>query len=207
MSSSSENNNAETGKSNGSLRYHILAVALLSAVVWFLLDTATDDEPLDISSLLQMSEQGYDYFMANVDSIHYTSDGEVDYRFKANRITHFPNPEYSVVESPRFLVFREDESNWEINSTKGRVEIDPETNQERLLLNENVIINGISNDGRQVNIFTDSLVIYPAEKNMRSDSDVTIEYDGFVSSSRGFMADLNTNIVRQLSEGRMQYDN
>ncbi len=51
MSSSSENNNAETGKSNGSLRYHILAVALLSAVVWFLLDTATDDEPLDISSL------------------------------------------------------------------------------------------------------------------------------------------------------------
>lgn len=207
MSSSSENNNAETGKSNGSLRYHILAVALLSAVVWFLLDTATDDEPLDISSLLQMSEQGYDYFMANIDSIHYTSDGEVDYRFKANRITHFPNPEYSLVESPRFLVFREDESNWEINSTKGRVEIDPETNQERLLLNENVIINGISNDGRQVNIFTDSLVIYPAEKNMRSDSDVTIESDGFVSSSRGFTADLNTNIVRQLSEGQMQYDN
>jgi len=207
MSSSSENNNAETGKSNGSLRYHILAVALLSAVVWFLLDTATDDEPLDISSLLQMSEQGYDYFMANVDSIHYTSKGEVDYRFKANRITHFPNPEYSLVESPRFLVFREDESNWEINSTKGRVEIDPETNQERLLLNENVIINGISNDGRQVKIFTDSLVIYPAEKNMRSDSDVTIESDGFVSSSRGFTADLNTNIVRQLSEGRMQYDN
>jgi len=207
MSSSSENNNAETGKSNGSLRYHIQAVALLSAVVWFLLDTASDDEPLDISSLLQMSEQGYDYFMANVDSIHYTSNGEVDYRFKANRITHFPNPEYSLVESPRFLVFREDESNWEINSTKGRVEIDPETNQERLLLNENVIINGISNDGRQVNIFTDSLVIYPAEKNMRSDSDVTIESDGFVSSSRGFTADLNTNIVRQLSEGRMQYDN
>jgi len=207
MSSSSENNNAETGKSNGSLRYHILAVALLSAVVWFLLDTATDDEPLDISSLLQMSEQGYDYFMANIDSIHYTSDGEVDYRFKANRITHFPNPEYSLVESPRFLVFREDESNWEINSTKGRVEIDPETNQERLLLNENVIINGISNDGRQVKIFTDSLVIYPAEKNMRSDSDVTIESDGFVSSSRGFTAELNTNIVRQLSEGRMQYDN
>jgi LPS export ABC transporter protein LptC len=207
MSSSSENYNAEAGKSNGSLRYHILAVALLSSVVWFLLDTATDDEPLDISSLLQMSEQGYDYFMGNVDSIHYTSDGEVDYRFKANRITHFPNPEYSLVESPRFIVFREDESNWKINSTKGRVEIDPETNQERLLLNENVIINGISNDGRQVNIFTDSLVIYPAEKNMRSDSDVTIESDGFVSSSRGFTADLNTNIVRQLSEGRMQYDN
>jgi len=207
MSSSSENNNSETGKSNGSLRYHILAVALLSAVVWFLLDTATDDEPLDISSLLQMSEQGYDYFMVYVDSIHYTSDGKVDYRFKADRITHFPNPEYSLVESPRFLVFSEDESNWEINSTKGRVEIDPETNQERLLLNENVIINGISNDGRPVNIFTDSLVIYPAEKNMRSDSDVTIESDGFVSSSRGFTADLNTNIVRQLSEGRMQYDN
>ena len=207
MSSSSENNNAETGKSNGSLRYHIQAVALLSAVVWFLLDTASDDEPLDISSLLQMSEQGYDYFMANVDSIHYTSNGEVDYRFKANRITHFPNPEYSLVESPRFLVFREDESNWEINSTRGRVVIDPETNQERLLLNEDVIINGISNDGRQVNIFTDSLVIYPAEKNMRSDSDVTIESDGFVSSSRGFTADLNTNIVRQLSEGQMQYDN
>ncbi len=144
--------------------------------------------------------------MANVDSIHYTSNGEVGYRFKANRITHYPNLEYSLVKSPRFLVFREDESNWEINSTKGRVEIDPETNQERLL-NENVIINGISNDGRQVNIFTDSLVIYPADKNMRSDSDVTIESDGLVSSSRGFTADLITNIVRQLSEGRMQYDN
>jgi LPS export ABC transporter protein LptC len=207
MSSSSEIKNTASEKRNDSLRYHILAVVLLSAVAWFLLDTATNDEPLEISSLLQMSEQGYDYFMADVDSIHYTSDGTVDYRFQANRITHFPNPEFSLVESPRFLVFGEDDSNWEINSTKGRVEIDQETNQERLLLNEDVIIHGLSKDGRHINIFTHSLVIYPAEKNLRSDSDVTIESDGFVSSSKGFTADLNTNIVRQLSEGRMQYDN
>jgi LPS export ABC transporter protein LptC len=207
MSSSSVIKNTDSEKRNDSLRYHILAVVLLSAVVWFLLDTATNDEPLEISSLLQMSEQGYDYFMADVDSIHYTSDGSVDYRFQANRITHFPNPEFSLVESPRFLVFGEDDSNWEINSTKGRVEIDQETNQERLLLNEDVIIHGLSKDGRHINIFTHSLVIYPAEKNLRSDSDVTIESDGFVSSSKGFTADLNTNIVRQLSEGRMQYDN
>jgi LPS export ABC transporter protein LptC len=207
MSSSSVIKNTDSEKRNDSLRYHILAVVLLSAVVWFLLDTATNDEPLEISSLLQMSEQGYDYFMADVDSIHYTSDGTVDYRFQANRITHFPNPEFSLVESPRFLVFGEDDSNWEINSTKGRVEIDQETNQERLLLNEDVIIHGLSKDGRHINIFTHSLVIYPAEKNLRSDSDVTIESDGFVSSSKGFTADLNTNIVRQLLEGRMQYDN
>jgi LPS export ABC transporter protein LptC len=207
MSSSSVIKNTDSEKRNDSLRYHILAVVLLSAVAWFLLDTATNDEPLEISSLLQMSEQGYDYFMADVDSIHYTSDGTVDYRFQANRITHFPNPEFSLVESPRFLVFGEDDSNWEINSTKGRVEIDQETNQERLLLNEDVIIHGLSKDGRHINIFTHSLVIYPAEKNLRSDSDVTIESDGFVSSSKGFTADLNTNIVRQLSEGRMQYDN
>jgi LPS export ABC transporter protein LptC len=207
MSSSSVIKNTDSEKRNDSLRYHILAVVLLSAVVWFLLDTATNDEPLEISSLLQMSEQGYDYFMADVDSIHYTSDGSVDYRFQANRITHFPNPEFSLVESPRFLVFGEDDSNWEINSTKGRVEIDQETNQERLLLNEDVIIHGLSKDGRHINIFTHSLVIYPAEKNLRSDSDVTIESDGFVSSSKGFTADLNTNIVRQLLEGRMQYDN
>lgn len=192
---------------SGNLRYHIVAIAILSVIVFFLLDSATDDEILDISSLLEMSEQGYDYFMADVDSIHYTRAGSMDYRFQANRVTHFPNPEYSLVERPRFLVFRDDESSWEINSVSGRVEMDPETSQERLVLNENVIINGTSSDGTPLNIFTNSLVIYPNSKNMHTDSDVLFESEGFLSSSTGFTADLNTNVVRQLANGRSEYEN
>jgi len=191
----------------GNLRYHLVAIAILSVIVFFLLDSATDDDILDISSLLEMSEQGYDYFMADVDSIHYTSAGSMDYRFQANRVTHFPNPEYSLVERPRFLVFREDESSWEINAVSGRVELNPETSQERLVLNQNVIINGTSSDGRLLNIFTDSLVIYPESKNMYTDSDVLFESEGFLSSSTGFTADLNTNVIRQLANGRSEYEN
>ena len=191
----------------GNLRYHLVAIAILSVIVFFLLDSATDDDIVDISSLLEMSEQGYDYFMADVDSIHYTSAGSMDYRFQANRVTHFPNPEYSLVERPRFLVFREDESSWEINAVSGRVELNPETSQERLVLNQNVIINGTSSDGRLLNIFTDSLVIYPESKNMYTDSDVLFESEGFLSSSTGFTADLNTNVIRQLANGRSEYEN
>lgn len=207
MNSTNDKPTEQTATVRTSLRYHISGILVLSVIMFYLLDSATDDELLNISSLLEMSEQGYDYFMADVDSFHYLANGDVDYLFQARRVTHFPNPEVSILEDPRFMVFQGNASNWEINAITGRVEMDEERNQERLILNDNVIINGTTANGRPVNITTDTLTIYPEAKSMHSESEVRFESEGIVSSSRGFMADLNTNVIRQLANGRMQYEN
>lgn len=200
--------NAETDpRPDSNLRFHLAGIIFLGFIMLYLLDSATEDEILNINSLLDIGEQEYDYFMANVDSIHYQANGRADYRFQAQRVTHYPNPEYSDIDQPSFLIYREDNTNWQVNSVSGRVDLDPDRNQERLVLNENVIINGVTADGTQVNIYTDTLTIYPEEKRLHSDSDVLFESDGMMSSSTGFNADLNTNVIHQLANGQMQYDN
>lgn len=194
------------GENRIKLRYHVLAIIVLSVIVYYLLSFATDEESLDISVLLEMQDQGYDYFMSDVDSTHYTLSGEADYLLKARRVTHFPNPEYSLMESPHFLLFQPDNSTWEIRSQNGRVDRDYENNRQRLTLNDNVIISGISAEGRPLNIYTDSLTLYPEEKSMNTESDVLFESDGFSSTSIGFTANLATNVIRQLANGRFTYE-
>ena len=186
--------------------YHLPVILLLAVFMYYLFDSATDEEVLGINRLLDMSEQDYDYFMAGVDSIHYTADGHADYRFRATRVTHYPNPGYSLIEAPRFDLFQEDDSAWRINALSGRVELDAQSNQERLILNDNVIINGITADGRPVTITTDSLTLYPGNRTLVTDRAVRLESEGLVSTSSGLHADLNTNVIRQLGNGQMQYE-
>lgn len=188
------------------LRYHVVAVLLLSLVVFYLLDTATEDDVIDITRLLELQAQEYDYFMADVDSIHYTLSGRADYRFRARRVTHYPNPEYSLIEAPRFFIYQDDDRTWQVDSNNGRVEMDREKNQEKLVLEDNVVISGTLEDGSPVNIYTDTLTIYPDEKSMHSESDVLFEARGFSSTSTGFSADLTRNVVRQLADGELHYD-
>ena len=75
-------------------RRHLFGVLLLFTVIYYMVDSATDDNVADISSLLQMRQQDYDYFMADVDSMHYTASGQADYRFHwhANLYQLMPRP-------------------------------------------------------------------------------------------------------------------
>lgn len=198
-------NNPESAKT--SLKYHLLAIFLLSGIMYYLLDSATDEEVLDITRLLDLQAQDYDYFMADVDTVHYKANGVSDYRFQAARLTHFPNPDYSIIESPRFLLFSDDNSMWEINAGNGKIEMDEQRNQERLDLNDNVIISGSTGDGTPIKLYTASLTLYPEEKSMSTKSDVLFETEGFSSTSTGMNADLNMNVFRQISNGKLQYDN
>lgn len=188
------------------LRYHAIAILLLSVAVYYLLDTAADDEVIDISRLLDFQAQEYDYYMSDIDSVHYARDGKAQYRFQAQRLTHFPNPEYSILETPRFQVFLEDNSAWQVDSSSGRVEPDPETQEQKLTLNDNVIIQGLLDDGPRVNIFTDTLTLYPDSKILQTSSDVRIQTDGLETSSTGFTADLTSNVFRQLANGQVTYE-
>jgi LPS export ABC transporter protein LptC len=196
----------ESDNHRASLRTQLLAILVLSMIVYYLFDSATDEEIFDFGQLQGLSEQEYDYFMGEIDSIHYTPEGRADYRFRASRLTHYPNPEFSIIESPRFIIYREDESAWHINSTRGRVDVETDSNRDRLILSENVIINGITAAGTPVNIITDSLTFYPSEKSIRTDSEVILESEGFYSTSQGLTADLVTDVIWQLAEGQMRYE-
>jgi LPS export ABC transporter protein LptC len=196
----------ESDNHRASLRTQLLAILVLSMIVYYLFDSATDEQIFDFGQLQGLSEQEYDYFIGEMDSIHYTPEGRADYRFRASRLTHYPNPEFSIIESPRFIIYREDESAWHINSTRGRVDVETDSNRDRLILSENVIINGITAAGTPVNIITDSLTFYPSEKSIRTDSEVILESEGFYSTSQGLTADLVTDVIWQLAEGQMRYE-
>ncbi len=196
----------ESNNHRASLRTHLLAILVPSMIIYYLFDSATNEEIFDFGQLQGLTEQEYDYFMGEIDSIHYTTEGHTDYRFRASRVTHYPNPEFSIIESPRLIIYRDDDSAWRINSTRGRVDVEADSNRERLILSENVIIKGITAAGTPVNIITDSLTFYPSEKSIHTDSEVILESEGFYSTSQGLTADLLTDVIWQLAEGQMRYE-
>jgi len=95
----------------------------------------------------------------------------------------------------------------EIRAANGSIEFDSTKNQDRLELNENVTINGLTADGRAISIYTDTLTIYPEDKLLSTQSTVLFESEGFRSTSLGITADLSANIFRQLADGQFRYDN
>ena len=70
--------NPESDIRRTSLRKHMLAILVLGVIVYYLFDSATDEEILDFNQLLGLSAQEYDYFMGDVGSIHYTREGRAD---------------------------------------------------------------------------------------------------------------------------------
>lgn len=188
------------------MRIHLIAVVTLSTIMMYLLNSATQENTAGSNSSDRQSNQDYDFFMTHVDSTHFDLDGQRSYRIQARRLTHYPDPDFTTIETPTFVIYQNENSPWIISAENGRIENDAELMLVKVELSNNVVIRGIDPDGHELNIYTEFLTVYPETKNLSTDREVLLESPGSEFTSIGLTADLSLNQIKLLSNVRGHYE-
>lgn len=186
------------------MRFHTIALIILAICVAILLDYATD-EPVTLTLSSELTEQDYDYYIEDIDSMHYSFGGNSDYRLQAKRATHYPNPDHSLLEKPYVVLYQGTELPWFVSAESGRVEKDVALGQDKVELIDNVIIHFVDSEGQAVDIYTDFLTIYPNTNKLNTDHDVIIKSPGAEISVHGISADLALNQIKLLADFRGRF--
>jgi LPS export ABC transporter protein LptC len=187
------------------MRYHSIVLAVLGCMLFYLLISETDD--VSFTSLEgSRVNQAFDYYMSTVDSTRFSPQGESEYRLQADRIVHYPSPEYATIDLPRLVIFEGQTSPWFLSAAYGTIEQDLERSEDRLDLSENVIVQHTDAQGQVYNIYTDKLTIYLDSRYLTTDSEVLLETSNREISSLGMTADLATRHITFLSDVRGRYE-
>ncbi len=187
------------------MRNHIIALAILSALLMFLFISDTDD--VDIS-VLQGSRvnQAFDYYLTDFDTTRFSPIGESEYRLQADRIVHYPAPEFASIESPRLVFYADQAGPWFLSAAYGTITPDIERAEDRLDLSENVLVQHIDAQGQTYNIYADELTIYLDSRFLSTETEVLFQAIDSEISSLGMTADLRTQHLTFLSNVRGRYE-
>ncbi|MBN4053485.1 LPS export ABC transporter periplasmic protein LptC [Haliea sp. AH-315-K21] len=187
------------------MRYHTIVLAVLACMLFLLLISGSND---DSFSSLEGSrvDQTFDYYLTTVDSTQFSPEGESEYRLQAERIVHYPYPEYATIDSPRLIIYESQAGPWFLSAVYGTIRQDIERSEERLDLSENVVVQHTDADGQTYNIYTDELTIYLTSKYLSTESEILFETMNREISSLGMTADLTTRHFTFLSQVKGRYE-
>lgn len=187
------------------MRYHTIGLAILATLLFFLVISETDD--ISFSSIKgSRVNQTFDYYLSTVDSTNFNADGESNYRLQAERIVHYPSPEYATIDAPRLVIYESQEGPWFLSAAYGTIEKDLERLEDKLDLSENVIVQHTNADGQLINIYTNELTIYLESNYLTTETEVLFQSMNREISSLGMTADLSTKHLTFLNNVRGRYE-
>ncbi len=187
------------------MRVHLIYIAILAGLLIYMLNTATDDTAPLPEDALRLDEE-YDYFLTGVDSTHFGLDAQPRYRLRATRATHYPDPDFAILEAPDVVIFQEEAPPWYITAQSARIDNDPEDDRDRVRLDRDVVLTHRDPSGETLNIHTESLTLYPALRKAMTDLPVRIVSSKAEINSLGMVADINDNTVELLANVRGRYE-
>ena len=189
------------------MRNHTFILIVLAGFLFYLVNSATDDntnsEPGIEGSRI---DQDFDYYMTSVDSTQFNITGASDYRLQADRIVHYPSPEYAIIDSPRLVFYEGQTGPWFLSAAYGTITQDALRGEESLKLTDNVVVQHTDSEGRTHHIYTDTLTIYLNSRYLTTDSEILLESTNLEISSLGMTAALSTKHITFLSNVRGRYD-
>ena len=187
------------------MRYHTISLAVLVSLLFFLLISETND--INFYSVEGSNiNQAYDYYLTTADSTSFNSNGRSEYRLQAERIVHYPSPEYAKIDSPRLTTYQSQEGPWFLSAAYGTIGQDPKRTEDRLDLSENVIVQHTDSDGQTYNIYTDELTVYLDSKFLTTEAEVLFQSMNQEISSLGMTVDLTTKHITFLTNVKGRYE-
>lgn len=182
----------------------IVSALLLGLLVFLINSTAQQETGLSNTGL--PSVQTYDYRMVGLDYTQYDAEDKPSYRLLADQLSHYPNPEYNLIDSPHFEIYQQQEMPWTITARSARLEQDSILGEQRVDLSNSVVIQGVDSQGRELQIYTEFLSLYPDSKKFSTDGEVRIEGAGSLVFGTGMTANLSTRQITLLSNVRASYE-
>ncbi|MFV8835888.1 LPS export ABC transporter periplasmic protein LptC [Aquisalimonas sp.] len=180
--------------------FRIVAVILLVAVGWWVLDEDTH-EPLEVDP--EDAEQRPDYFMETF-TMHATSDeGTPTYQVVSPRMEHFQGRDLWLMDRPEITYFVESGEPWHLRAERGRAT----NNVENVHLQGEVEIRRAGgSDNLPANVDTSEVHLEPERRYAETDRHAVYWRDGARIEGVGVRAYLDRELVELLSEVRGRYD-
>jgi len=180
-------------------------VVLLTLVVAVIAGTLLYQSPGSISIIVDTEEpetpQEVDYYLTGTKSTEFDSSGQLEYEFLAARVEHYPDGNYSLVESPVMQIRQSDGTPWVMTADKARVN----HNNEEVNLTDNVEMIRQKTDDQLV-INTDQLTVTPRKNEVKTDQAIRALKPGTQIQATGMTADMTNNKLRLLSEVKITHD-
>ena len=185
----------------------LLTAALLLAFIVFGLLAP----PWDMQSSLQdetatAQHEESDYYITGMVVDRFMPDGSHDYRMTAAQVTHFPQGDISELQMPELNWYEAGRVSWVMTADSGVLRPDQTSGADRLLLEDHVVANKISPDGKVLNITTTSLNVLPAEREATSEAPVEFKRGTMLLNGIGMHAWLTQDRIRLLSQVQGRYE-
>ena len=176
---------------------YVLLIILVTATGWFLFQ---QESGLQRSSI---SASGPDAFVKEMDLKVMNEQGQLEYRVKARRMTHYPGDERFNLEAPDIKILQANGDTWHILSEHGET---TEAADIIWLLGAVDIKRLQSASSSALHIVTSDLLVKPEEELAETDNAATITSGQFRVEGVGIKADFSNDTVELRSSVRGRYD-
>lgn len=159
-------------------------------------------QPLGDSPL----ESDFDYYINGMLLDRFGPAGAHQYRIEAERVTHFPDGDYSLLRQPAMDWFDPEQPAWYMDARSGRLQTDPVRGEDVLTLENNVVAETLHPTQGPLTIRTEYLDVLLDSRELHSGQAVTLSSPGTQLQGVGMRYDLSRHRVELLSEVRGQYE-
>lgn len=176
----------------------VLLVLTGAAAVAFLLRHT----PERAGGPLVAGDERPDYVMADFLLVETDEQGRSGHTLAAELMDHYAARGESDLVEPRFQFFEEDQLAWRISAVHGTVH----DLEQVVRLQGDVQVHYTATDaGRNFEIRTETLAVWPTERRAETDAPVRIVQQSGVTEAIGMRARMDDGIIRLLADVRGQY--
>ncbi|MDE0662268.1 MAG: LPS export ABC transporter periplasmic protein LptC [Gammaproteobacteria bacterium] len=169
------------------VRWGVVAVAVAGfAGISMVLGPGEEDEPPLPPELADEP----DAFVEAGTITQFRDDGGIEYRLRADGISHFDAAGRSTLQAPLLELHDADGLPWRMESQRGEVRAAAGTDEERVELRGDVTLTQDRGGGAYTRIRTEALTLYPARQQAKAEQTAMIETDTVSARVAGFEADL-----------------
>tara|TARA_B100000287_G_scaffold65903_1_gene57464 strand:+ start:265 stop:990 length:726 start_codon:yes stop_codon:yes gene_type:complete len=187
-------NNHKTKKNT----YLLLFLLLFIIVVEYILSSALNKDN-------QLDDKIANHYLTDFTMTETNKKGEISWILDGKRLEKFPNSERSEVISPSMKILSKNDGYWIVTANKA---LDPDSLFESVYLYEDVQFTKHDGLGSiEMDITTESAVIYPKEEKVETDKFGIIKTPDSKTSGVGIIADIDNGYVKILSKAkRLSFD-
>jgi len=147
----------------------------------------------------------YDYYIQDMLTTRFGSEGQALSRLRAARVTHYPDGDRAELLAPRFQSYTDSDS-WQVSADTGTLMPDPaRAAEERLDLSGNVALHKPLEAGNFIDINTHELTVFVDTEEVFSEAPVTLRTRNMRQEATGMRALLAQDHL-QLDNGNGTYD-
>lgn len=148
----------------------------------------------------------FDYYLSGMILDSFKPDGSLNYRITADRVTHYPDGDISVLSLPELSWNEAAGHSWLMTAQRGVLRPDTMSSQDSLLLENEVNATQTGQTGNVLTINTDNLMVLPDAREATTETAVLIQRANLRIAGTGMHAWLAQDRIQLLSQVKGQYE-